>query len=80
MFSLCALGQTCTAGSRIFVQEGIYDKFLEAFTGVAQWVVSGTGDPFGKSTEHGPQISKTQFDVSLFLLEVLIESESMDFS
>ena len=56
-------GQTCSAGSRIFVQEGIYDEFLGKFTATAAYLTAKTGDPFDQGTEHGPQISKTQFDV-----------------
>ncbi|KAL0959101.1 hypothetical protein HGRIS_014399 [Hohenbuehelia grisea] len=56
------MGQVCTAGSRIFVQEGIYPKFIEAFTAAAKQVGSAIGDPFGSNTSHGPQVSKTQFD------------------
>ena len=56
-------GQSCVAGSRIFVQEGIYDEFLKRFTATAAHLTSKTGDPFGKGTEHGPQVSKVQFDV-----------------
>jgi aldehyde dehydrogenase (NAD+) len=57
------MGQVCTAGSRIFVQEGIYDKFLAALTQAAQFLHSATGDPFDTKTHHGPQVSQTQFDV-----------------
>ena len=56
-------GQTCVAGSRIFVQEGIYDEFLKNFTATAAHLTSKTGDPFGQGSEHGPQVSKLQFDV-----------------
>lgn len=56
------MGQSCTAGSRIFVQEGVYDKFLEKFTAVAKFLHSATGDPFVKGTQHGPQVSQVQFD------------------
>lgn len=57
------MGQACTAGSRIFVQEGIYDRFLSKFSEVAQNLEGATGDPFTLGTEHGPQVSSTQFDV-----------------
>ncbi|KAJ2915802.1 hypothetical protein MD484_g4595, partial [Candolleomyces efflorescens] len=50
------------AGSRIFVQEGVYDKFLEHFTAAAKSLGDGAGDPFAPGTQHGPQISQTQFD------------------
>ncbi|CCM06719.1 uncharacterized protein FIBRA_09010 [Fibroporia radiculosa] len=53
-------GQNCSAGSRIFIQEGIYDKFLEQFTQAA--LAIKVGDPFDESTYQGPQVSKTQFE------------------
>ncbi|KAF2460756.1 aldehyde dehydrogenase, allergen Cla h 10 [Lineolata rhizophorae] len=53
-------GQCCCAGSRIYVQEGIYDKFLERFKERAQ--KNEVGDPFGPSTFQGPQVSQLQFD------------------
>jgi acyl-CoA reductase-like NAD-dependent aldehyde dehydrogenase len=53
----------CSAGSRIFVQEGIYDEFLAAFTEAAKAIGAATGDPFAEGTRHGPQVSQTQFDV-----------------
>ena len=57
------------AGSRIFVQEGIYDQFLRKFTATAEYLTAKTGDPFSEGVEHGPQVSKVQFDVcsSVFL-------------
>ncbi|KAL6879366.1 aldehyde dehydrogenase [Trichoderma novae-zelandiae] len=53
-------GQVCCAGSRIYVQSGIYDVFVEAFKARASAAV--IGDPFNKDTFQGPQISKVQFD------------------
>nr|GAT55247.1 predicted protein [Mycena chlorophos] len=53
-------GQACCAGSRIFVQAGIYDAFLERFTACAK--ARTVGDPFGEGVVQGPQVSKTQFD------------------
>ncbi|KAL2759606.1 hypothetical protein ACRALDRAFT_1060371 [Sodiomyces alcalophilus JCM 7366] len=53
-------GQVCCAGTRIYVQEGIYDKFLEAFKKRAQ--ENKVGDPFHEETFQGPQVSQTQFD------------------
>ena len=53
-------GQCCCAGSRIYVQEGIYDKFVEAFKARAQKNV--VGDPFAKDTFQGPQVSQLQYD------------------
>ncbi|KAG6863951.1 hypothetical protein C0991_001716 [Blastosporella zonata] len=57
------MGQSCVAGSRIFVQEGVYDQFLAKFSAIAKHLAANTGDPFTIGTQHGPQVSKTQFDV-----------------
>lgn len=53
-------GQCCCAGSRIYVQEGIYDKFVEKFKERIQKNV--VGDPFDPNTFQGPQVSQLQFD------------------
>ncbi|KAL0941146.1 aldehyde dehydrogenase [Colletotrichum truncatum] len=53
-------GQCCCAGTRIYVQEGIYDKFLAAFKKRAQ--ENKVGDPFHPETFQGPQVSQLQFD------------------
>jgi len=53
-------GQCCCAGSRIYVQEGIYDKFLQRFKERAQ--NNAVGDPFDQKTFQGPQVSQVQFD------------------
>lgn len=53
-------GQTCCAGSRVFVQEGVYDKFVDMLTKKVQSIK--VGDPFAQDTFQGPQTSKLQFD------------------
>jgi len=53
-------GQCCCAGSRVYVQEGIYDEFLKKFKERAS--KNEVGDPFGEKTFQGPQVSKVQFD------------------
>lgn len=53
-------GQCCCAGTRIYVQEGIYDKFVEAFKKRAEQ--NKVGDPFHHETFQGPQVSQLQFD------------------
>jgi len=53
-------GQCCCAGSRMFVQEGIYDEFVAKFKAAAQSIKVGNGaDP---SSDHGPIVDKIQFD------------------
>ena len=53
-------GQCCTAGSRLFVQESIYEEFVAKM--VAKAKSRRVGDPFDTSTEQGPQVSQEQFD------------------
>jgi len=53
-------GQCCCAGSRVYVQESIYDKFIQRFKERAQKNV--VGDPFDANTFQGPQVSQLQFD------------------
>ncbi|CAN6607950.1 potassium-activated aldehyde dehydrogenase, mitochondrial [Trichomonascus vanleenenianus] len=52
-------GQTCTAMSRYYVQESVYDKFIEIYkTHVEKH--SKVDLPFEKGAFHGPQISEIQ--------------------
>ncbi|KAF9740964.1 Aldehyde dehydrogenase [Paraphaeosphaeria minitans] len=53
-------GQCCCAGSRVYVQESIYDKFIQQFKERAQ--KNAVGDPFKHETFQGPQVSQLQFD------------------
>jgi aldehyde dehydrogenase (NAD+) len=52
-------GQTCTAGSRVFVEQKIYDQFVEESAARARKRV--VGDPSDPRTEQGPQIDQSQF-------------------
>ncbi|EEB90593.1 hypothetical protein MPER_11178, partial [Moniliophthora perniciosa FA553] len=56
------MGQACIAGSRIYVQEGIYDRFVEGLSQSAKYLLSRTGDPFAQEILHGPQASQLQYD------------------
>jgi len=53
-------GQICCAGSRLFIEDNIYDEFVEK--SVARASRRTVGDPFDPNTEQGPQIDSTQFD------------------
>jgi aldehyde dehydrogenase (NAD+) len=53
-------GQICYAGSRVFVEQAVYDRFVEkTVTRAAKRVL---GDPFDPRTEQGPQVDQSQFD------------------
>ncbi|KAF9888177.1 hypothetical protein FE257_009172 [Aspergillus nanangensis] len=62
------MGQICTATSRIYVQDSIYDTFVEKFK---QYTIenSKVGSQFDPAVNHGPQVSKTQRDRILQYVE-----------
>jgi aldehyde dehydrogenase (NAD+) len=51
-------GQCCVAGSRLFVQESVYDEFVAKMTAKAKG--RRLGDPFDPATQQGPQVSDEQ--------------------
>jgi aldehyde dehydrogenase (NAD+) len=53
-------GQSCCAGSRVFVEEKIYQQFVEK--SVARATKRRVGDPLDPSTDQGPQVDQSQFD------------------
>jgi len=53
-------GQCCCAGSRLFVQEKVYDKFVDKLVSMNQ--CRKLGNPFDPETQQGPQVDKAQFD------------------
>ncbi|KAL0949730.1 hypothetical protein HGRIS_009770 [Hohenbuehelia grisea] len=53
-------GQDCTAGSRLYVQDSIYDKFVELLVSKMKQTVMGDG--LDEASHGGPVVSKTQYD------------------
>lgn len=53
-----AQGQVCASGSRLFVQESIYDKFMDLFASKVQSI--RVGNPLEETTQMGPQVSAQQ--------------------
>jgi len=60
-------GQCCCAGSRLLVQEPVYDKILERLAERSK--KRKLGDPFDTATEQGPQIDEGQFKKILSYIE-----------
>mgnify|MGYP002775756227 CR=1 FL=1 len=60
-------GECCVASSRVFVQEGIYDKFVEKAAEKARNRV--VGDPFQSGVEQGPQARNLSLLGFLHLLD-----------
>ncbi len=55
-----ASGQSCAAGSRLLLQDGIYDAFLERLIARAGEIT--VGDPMGDDTHMGPLATRAQRD------------------
>ncbi|NWK94861.1 carnitine dehydratase [Sphingobium lactosutens] len=55
-----AAGQTCIAGSRLFLQDSIHDRFVERLVEVAGAAI--LGDPNSEETQIGPIATKPQYD------------------
>ncbi|KAJ6813690.1 aldehyde dehydrogenase family 2 member C4-like [Iris pallida] len=67
LVQLASFGEVCVAGTRIYVQEGIYDAFVKKIVEKAKsWVV---GDPLSPNVNQGPQVDKTQFEKVLKYIE-----------
>ena len=57
-------GQACTAASRIFVEDEVYEEFVRLSVESAKRIVSG--DPMDPRTTHGPQVSDLLPTLALF--------------
>jgi betaine-aldehyde dehydrogenase len=53
-------GQSCTAGSRLFLHKSIYDSFLDKFLGKLRQI--RVGDPLDEETDAGAIINEMQFN------------------
>ncbi|PRR81008.1 aldehyde dehydrogenase family protein [Clostridium vincentii] len=64
----CNQGQVCSAGSRLILQDTIYDKFVEKLVERAKKIKVGPGtDP---SVEMGPLISEAHMEKVLSYIEI----------
>ena len=64
-------GQVCCAGSRLFVQEGIFDEFIKHLKATFEGVK--VGDPTDPTTQLGAQIYKAQQDKVLSYIKIGLE-------
>jgi len=61
-------GQVCSNGTRVFVQNGIYERFLERLTERTKKI--RIGDPLDPDTQMGPLINKAQHDKVTGYIEI----------
>lgn len=61
-------GQVCCAGSRVYVQDTVYDKFMEAVK--IKFEAVKVGLPWEKDTMMGSQVNQKQLDKILGYVEI----------
>jgi aldehyde dehydrogenase (NAD+) len=61
-------GQCCTAGSRLFVEDKIHDKFVDRLSSINK--SRKLGAPLDPATEQGPQVDQAQFDKIMHYVEL----------
>ncbi|MDH5641783.1 MAG: aldehyde dehydrogenase family protein [Nitrospira sp.] len=60
-------GEVCTAGSRLFVEESIYDEVVEKLAARAGKMKCG--NPLDDACRYGPQNNKAQFETTMSYIE-----------
>ena len=66
-----ATGQSCVAGSRVFIQSSIREKFLEKLVERASQIV--IGDPLAEDTQVGPLCTQAQVDHVSSSVKIAVE-------
>ncbi len=60
-------GQACDSGTRLLVQDGIYDKFMERFLSRIKDIK--IGDPYDIATGYGPLINEKQYKTVMSFID-----------
>lgn len=68
-------GQICFAASRVYVQEGIYDRFLHAYTEAFEAKKNVIGDPEDPTKELGPVVDKSQYERVMNIIDAAKREE-----
>ena len=66
-----ATGQTCLAGSRVFVHEEVADEFIDRFVNRTQEIE--LGDPMDQETEMGPVAFRDQWETDVSYIQTGVE-------
>ncbi|MEI8144427.1 MAG: aldehyde dehydrogenase family protein [Alphaproteobacteria bacterium] len=68
-------GEVCVAGSRILVEQSIYDEFVEKFAAMAKAAV--LGDPLDPKTQLGPIATRAEYDKILNYIDIGKETATL---
>ncbi len=63
-------GQTCICSNRVFVQDAVYDEFVDRFTAAASQLSVGAGGSSG--SDVGPLINQEAFDKVIRLVDAAV--------
>ncbi|MBK5266346.1 MAG: NAD-dependent succinate-semialdehyde dehydrogenase [Acidimicrobiia bacterium] len=63
-------GQTCICSNRVFVQDAVYDEFVDRFTAAASQLRVGAGGSAG--SDVGPLINREAFDKVIRLVDAAV--------
>jgi aldehyde dehydrogenase (NAD+) len=66
-------GQSCACGSRILVQDSVYDAFMEKFVAVVEG--ASVGDPFDPAVMVGPVITQGAVDRILGVIDQAVDQK-----
>jgi betaine-aldehyde dehydrogenase len=61
-------GQVCSNGTRVYVQRGMHDRFVERLTERTRAIT--IGDPLDPASQMGPMVSRAQLDKVLSYIEI----------
>lgn len=61
-------GEVCSAGTRVFIQDDIYDSFVERVCNILRKLEVGLA--WDDKTEMGPIVSKTQMEIILKYIDI----------
>ena len=63
-----ATGQTCIAGSRLLVQDSIYDQLVQKLVNLSK--TAKMGDPMSSDTQIGPVTTRPQYEKILSYIDI----------
>lgn len=64
-------GQICTCNERMYIQESVYDEFMNKFMAKVKSIK--VGDPFSKDSDMGPKINKNELEHMKTLVETSLK-------
>ena len=68
MAIMMSQGQVCSAGSRLLLQDSIYEQFIDSLVKLIRNIKAG--DPLDKNSRFGPMISEEQYKTVLDYIEI----------